>query len=328
MGCPRLSEVKKVIQDSLHPAPGRLEDMVRLLLERSGKMLRPRLLLACAALAGEDGVRQSKALVEAAAAVEMIHTASLVHDDIIDEADRRRGGETMHLRWGPRRAVMAGDLLLAHAFDLLSRPGRNKNVLILLARAVSLLCLGEITQMNMSCCWEITERQYYQVNHLKTAQLIAACCEAGGWLKGAPEGRRRLLRLFGLKLGQTFQMVDDILDYTGYPGQMGKPAGRDLEQGWVTLPLIHLLKTQNHFLRLLRSLPPDSAPPRELQEALREEANRGGSLHYALAAARQKQAEAVRLLHQFAPSAERRQLTEITAALTAGFTEETSRLRG
>ena len=315
-GFPGMIEVTKVIHEALHPAPGRLEKMVRLLLESSGKMLRPRLLLACAALAGGGRKHNDQALFEAAAAVEMIHTASLIHDDIIDEAARRRGRETLHLRWGPGRATLAGDLLLARAFALLSRPGSDRNLLILLARAVSLLCRGEICQMNQRHCWELTERQYYEINYFKTAQLIAACCEAGGWIAGAAPACRRAMRQFGLKLGQAFQIVDDILDYAGYPEQLGKPAGNDLEQGRATLPLIHLFATQKHYLKLLQMLPRNSTPPRELQETLREAVKQNGSLNYALAAARQRQAEAVNALQQFPPSPERHLLTEIAAALT------------
>lgn len=315
-GFPGLIEVERVIHDALHPAPGRLGEMVRRLLEYRGKMLRPRLLLACAALAGRGKKYKSDALFEAAAAVEMIHTASLIHDDIIDEAARRRGRETMHLRWGTGRATLAGDLLLARAFNLLSRPGSSKNLLILLARAVSLLCRGEICQMNQRHCWELTERQYYQINYFKTAQFIAACCEAGAWIAEAAPASRRALRHYGLKLGQAFQIVDDILDYTACPDQLGKPSGNDLEQGRATLPLIHLFENQKHYLKLLRMLPVNSAPPRELQKTLREAVKQNGSLDYALATARQKQAEAVSALQHFPEVPERHLLAGIAAALT------------
>lgn len=312
-----LDQVKQMIGKTLDPTPGELGDMVRLLLERSGKMLRPRLLLICAALAGEKGRRGGRVLFETAAAVEMIHIASLVHDDIIDEAGQRRGEETLHLRRGPGPAVLVGDFLLARAFALLSRPGSDKNVLILLARTVSLLCLGEICQLNYQHCRELTEGQYYRINYLKTAQFIGACCEAGGWISGAAPDHRRALRQFGIKVGQAFQIVDDILDYSGCPGQLGKPAGNDLEQGRATLPLIHLFATKKHYLKLFAVLSGNSARPAEIRRRLSEAVKENGSLEYAAAAARQKQAEALDRLQQFPPSPERYLLTEIVTALTA-----------
>lgn len=316
-GIEDLDQVKQTIRNALDPAPGELGEMVGFLLERSGKMLRPRLLLISAALAGDGGRCSGNVLFETAAAVEMIHIASLVHDDIIDEAGQRRGEETLHLRRGPGPAVLVGDFLLARAFALLSRPGGDKNVLILLARTVSLLCLGEICQMNYQHRWELTEGQYYQVNYLKTAQFIGACCEAGGWISGAAPDRRRALRQFGIKVGQAFQIVDDILDYTGCPGQLGKPAGNDLEQGRTTLPLIHLFATQKQYLKLFAILPGNSARPAEIRKRLREAVKENRSLEYAAAAARQKQAEALDRLRQFPPSPERYLLTEIVTALTA-----------
>jgi geranylgeranyl pyrophosphate synthase len=313
---PGISEVKTVIRNALYPAPDRLGEIIGRLLENSGKMLRPRLLLACAALAGCGKKLKSNLLFESAAAVELIHTASLIHDDIIDEAASRRGRETLHLSWGPGRATHTGDLLLARAFALLSRPGSNKNLLLLLARTVAHLCRGEIYQMDQRYCWELTERQYYQINYYKTAHFMAACCEAGGWLAGASSPCRRALWHYGLKLGQAFQIVDDILDYTGCPDRLGKPVGNDLEQGRTTLPLIHLFETQKYYLKMVRMLPANTAPPRELQRILREAVKINGSLDYAIAAARKKQAEAVKALLHLPERPERQMLADIAAALT------------
>lgn len=316
---PGLSEVKAVMRNVLYPAPGPLGEIIEQLLGNRGKMLRPRLLLTCAALAACGRKLQSNLLFEAAAAVELIHTASLIHDDIIDEAAWRRSREALHRSWGPGRATLAGDLLLARAFALLSRPGRNKNLLLLLERTVAHLCRGEIYQMDQRYRWDLTENQYYRINYYKTAFFIAACCEAGGLLAGASAGCCRALRHYGLKLGQAFQIVDDILDYAGYPEQLGKPVGNDLEQGRTTLPLIHLFETQKQYLKLVRMLPVNTAPPRELQKTLREAVRKNGSLDYALAAARRKQAEAVKALQQLPAGEERRMLAQIAAELTRHF---------
>ena len=314
---PEMIEIKNIMHEALEPAPRRLGEMVRQVGEKSGKMLRPRLLLACAALAEGEGGYSRKRLLEAAAAVELIHTASLIHDDIIDEADRRRSIETLHLRWGAGAATLAGDLLLARAFALLSRPGSDGKLLCLVARTVSLLCRGEIVQMNLKGRWDLAEREYYWINYLKTAQFIAACCEGGACVAGGGAPSRRLLHKFGVRLGQCFQIVDDILDYAAGPEQLGKPAGNDLVQGRSTLPLIHLFARRKEYLKLIRMIPRGKMPPRDLQERLRRAVCENGSLAYAAAAAGQKQAEALELLRRFPPSRERLLLTEITEAVTA-----------
>lgn len=316
-----LNKVSRVIRRALAPAQGRLGEMIQLLLEGSGKKLRPRLVLGCATLASEGAECKKRSLFKVAAAVEMIHTASLVHDDIIDEARCRRGRETPHLRWGSSRATLAGDFLLSRAFALLSLPGSDIYILRLLTRTVSLLCRGELCQMSRQYCWDLSEDQYYKANYFKTAQFIAACCESGARIAGASAARRRALHRFGLKLGQAFQIVDDLLDYAGYPAQMGKPAGNDLEQGRATLPLIHLFATQNRYLKLVQAMPQNSPLPLRIQEVLREAVKHNGSMEYAFAAARKKQEEAVKALQQFPPSPERQLLTEQTLSLTAAFSE-------
>lgn len=313
---PELAEVEKAIREALDPVPKSLKEILCYLLEKRGKMLRPRLLITCASLAGGEEVRRSKFLFRAAAAVEMIHTASLVHDDIIDEASRRRGQSTLHLRWGRSRATLAGDLLLARAFALLSSPGSEKGLLYLLARSVALLCRGELCQMNRRYCWELTERQYYRIIYLKTAQFIASCCEAGGWIAGASPGQRRALRDYGRNLGQAFQIADDLHDYAGYPQQLGKPVGNDLEQGLATLPLIHLFETRKQYLKMVRMAPPNLALPLDLQRTLREAVNINGSLDYARAAALRMQEKAVQALQLFPAAPERQMLAGMAAAVT------------
>ncbi len=317
-GLPELAGVQREMEKTLHQVPCGSGEMIAFLLRRSGKMLRPQLLLASAALSGEGRQLRGALLLKTAAAVELIHIASLVHDDIIDEAGVRRGEEALHLRWGNRRAALAGDFLLARAFDLLSRPGCNKNVLILLARTVSQLCLGEICQLNYQYRWELIEKQYYRVIDLKTAWFIAACCEAGGWISGAAPVHRRALRRFGLKLGQAFQIADDILDYTGSQEQLGKPAGNDIKQGRPTLPLIHLFATQRKYLEILRVLPVNvnSTVPAEIRRKLRQAVIENGSLDYASAAACKKRAEALESLQCFPLSPQRQLLEKIAMALT------------
>ncbi len=321
-GYPGMIEVKNAMHEALAPAPRRLGEMVRQIGEKSGKMLRPRLLLACAALVEGDSGYGCTGLPEAAAAVELIHTASLIHDDIIDDAELRRSKETLHLRWGTGAATLAGDLLLASAFALLSRPGSDGKLLSLLARTVSLLCRGEITQMQQRGRWDLTESEYYRINYFKTAQFIAACCEGGACIAGAAISCRCLLHKFGIRLGQGFQIVDDILDYTAGPEQMGKPAGNDLEQGRSTLPLIHLFNRRKEYLKMVLVLSRERIPTRDLREKLSTAMHENGSLAYAAAAARRKQDEALELLQQFPSSRERLLLAEIAESVTAPIPAE------
>ncbi len=314
---PEMAAVEGAVGEALAPLPHRLQELLRPLVGSGGKMLRPRLLIASAVLTGGDEAKKRKVLYRAAAAVEMIHGASLVHDDIIDEAALRRGHPALHLLRGRRAAVLAGDLLLARAFALLSEPGERAELLKLLGRSVALLCRGELCQMTSRRHWELGRRQYYRIIYLKTAQFIASCCEAGALVAGAPEAERRALRQYGANLGLAFQLVDDYADYADSPYQGGKPAGGDLKQGLATLPLIHLLETRPSCLQALRAAPAELPP--ELREALRRAAVENGSLDHTRAAALSRQEQALRALRHFPDSAARRDLAAIAKAVTGRF---------
>lgn len=319
---PEKAAVERAVGEALAPLTGHPREVLRDLLENRGKMLRPRLLIVSAVLTGGEKVKEEKALYRAAAAVEMIHTASLVHDDIIDDAALRRGRPALHLLRGRRAAVLAGDLLLARAFALLSGAEDKKRVLRLLARSVALLCRGELCQMNWRCRWDLTRRQYYRIIHLKTAQFIASCCEAGGLLAGASAEERRALREYGANLGQAFQLIDDYADYAGSPYQEGKPAGGDLKQGLATLPLIHLLETRPDYRQKLHAAPPELPPA--LQETLRKAIGENGSLDYTRAAALHRQEQALRALRLFPDNPARRALVGMAAAVTGRFSDISS----
>lgn len=308
--------VEQAIREAFRTVPGYPRGAPGYLLENRGKMLRPRLLLTCFALAAGARKPRGTALFRAAAAVEMIHNASLAHDDILDEALQRRGRAALHLVWGLRPAVLAGDLLLARAFALLSGPGSGAGLLRLMARSVALLCRGELHQMSRRFCWELTENQYYRIIHCKTAQFIASCCEAGGRLAGASPGECRALRRYGLNLGQAFQLMDDWSDYADYPQRLGKPAGNDLKQGLVTLPLIRLFKVRRRYLQMAREAAPAPALTPELRERLGRAVRENGCLGYTHAAARQKQEEALQALQLFPEGPERQALAGMAAAVT------------
>lgn len=268
---PGLEQVEGAMREALQPAPGELGRMMQHLLQAPGKKVRPLLVLLSASLVRETGGLPgpplSEEAVAAAAAVELIHTASLVHDDIIDGASLRRGIPTLHSRWDSGKAVVIGDFLLARAFRLLSGLSQAPDLLPLMARAVSFLCRGEAGQWERRFDWLVTEKEYFRFNYLKTSYFLAACCEAGGIAAGnVSQAQRRALRRYGRALGEAFQVVDDILDFSENASALGKPVGSDLGQGIATLPLICLVQARGRYRELLREL-----QGRPLPEALREE---------------------------------------------------------
>ncbi|MBS3886548.1 MAG: polyprenyl synthetase family protein [Dethiobacter sp.] len=206
-----------------------------------GKRLRPALVLLCGAFyrAKQD------VLIDLATAVELIHTASLVHDDIVDRAATRRGKPTLSKRWGEHQAVLYGDFLFARAFSLLSKHGLS-GTLGEMTEAISLMCEGEIEQSSLLFNCDVTEAEYFSYIHKKTAYFLSACCLAGAEACGMPAAEKKLLAGFGLQLGYAFQLTDDLLDISGNAAGMGKPAMQDLKAGYLTLPLIKLLRDKRH----------------------------------------------------------------------------------
>jgi len=206
------------------------------LITAGGKRLRPALVL----LAGASGGSLHRAaLIDTAAAVEMIHTATLIHDDIIDQSTVRRQQPTFHHRWGTERAVLMGDYLYATAFTLLTRLG-IPYVMQVMADVCQQLSRGELLEVEARYRLDLTEAEYLAIIHDKTASLIGGCCQSGAYLGGySSEAVERFTR-FGVNYGLAFQIIDDCLDLTGDPRQLGKPVLSDLDKGAVSLPIIYL----------------------------------------------------------------------------------------
>ncbi|HOB86271.1 MAG TPA: polyprenyl synthetase family protein [Bacillota bacterium] len=312
-----LKQVEGIVKKSMEGASGRLKAMLDYLAQGSGKMLRPRLLILAAGLFKDKfSARERAELVHAAAAVELIHTASLVHDDIIDGAARRRGQVALHRRWGEGNAVQAGDYLLAAAFKLLSVKVRVPGLLPLLAETVRAMCRGELEQMKHAFDWQMTEKEYFRLNYLKTGQLLAACCEAGGRVMNASPEELAALRRYGAHLGQEFQLMDDLLDYAASSAALGKPAGSDLSQGVVTLPLIRLLQQEASYRFLLNKAGKVKPLPRKLTRILREAIAESGALDYCYRRAVRFRAAALEALLPFKKGEARRLLAEAAFAVT------------
>ena len=201
-----------------------------------GKRLRPALVLLSAKLCGYEG----PSAVRLGAVVEMIHTATLVHDDIIDEAEKRRGRPSTNSRWGNHMSVLAGDWLYMQAFNI-SLAERNFRILDLLIGLTQTMVEGELLQFSQLKQIGVSEDDYLELAYRKTACLFAACLRLGALLGGQSDAAETRLGSYGANLGLAFQLIDDLLDFTSSEERLGKPVGSDLREGKVTLPLIYLL---------------------------------------------------------------------------------------
>ncbi len=202
-----------------------------------GKRIRPAILLLGSQMCGYDGPVGPRL----GAVVEMIHSATLVHDDIIDNASMRRGRASVNAQWGNEITVLVGDWLYMTSFRLALGERRLK-VLDVLIEATRKMVEGELIQLAFNGNLDVTEEQHLDISTRKTAFLFSACSQLGAILGSADEDKEELLRLYGLNVGLAFQLVDDVLDFTSNESTLGKPVGSDLKEGKLTLPLIYLMR--------------------------------------------------------------------------------------
>ncbi|MAE61764.1 MAG: polyprenyl synthetase [Planctomycetaceae bacterium] len=233
-----------------------VNDLVRHLEQYRGKMLRPMLLLV-SGMAGAPERPINDAHRTLAAVVEMVHMATLVHDDVLDESEVRRKGTTINLLHGNEAAVMLGDYLISHAYHLCSSIG-SIPAARLIAQATNTVCEGELLQLANRNNWSLDEHTYEQIINRKTGVLCGVSCRLGALAGGAPREICDAMQSFGDALGMAFQIIDDVLDLTGDPKVVGKSLGKDLEKGKLTLPLIRRLETagpadRQQLIDLLRS---------------------------------------------------------------------------
>ena len=218
-----------------------------------GKRVRPALVLLSAFAVGGDGSRKN--VIRLATVMEMLHTATLVHDDIIDNADMRRSRESVNARFGNQSAVLMGDWLYMSAFET-SLKERSLEVLDILTRLTRKMTEGELIQLTMLGRADISEDEYFDILRRKTAYLFSACCEIGTLLGNASAAEQKGLREYGMNLGIAFQLADDSLDFTAEEEVLGKAAGADLLEGKLTFPLILLLKNEpkvkTHLEKIMR----------------------------------------------------------------------------
>lgn len=230
-------QVNQLIIDQLHSDVGLVENIGHYIVDAGGKRLRPLLVLLASKAIGYTG-SQNRNL---AAIIEFIHTATLLHDDVVDTSDLRRGRATANAKFGNAPSVLVGDFLYSRAFQILVAIG-NMSIMRIIADATNTLSEGEVQQLINAGDPDLSEEAYYSVIYKKTARLFEAASESGALLAGATEQQQDDLRRYGYHLGMAFQLMDDMLDYQGNAEEMGKNVGDDLAEGKPTLPLIYAIK--------------------------------------------------------------------------------------
>lgn len=232
-----MEAVNTTIRNRLRSDVVLINQLGQYIIDNGGKRLRPRLALLGAGASGYEGRHH----VTAAAIVEFIHTATLLHDDVVDDSHLRRGQRTANDLWGNEAAVLVGDFLYSRAFEMMVEVG-SMRVMEILAHTTNIIAEGEVMQLLNVHDADTTEQAYLDIIRSKTAKLFEAAVQLGGVLGGADADTEAAMARYGMHLGTAFQVVDDVLDYSSAADEMGKNVGDDLADGKVTLPLIHVLR--------------------------------------------------------------------------------------
>jgi|UniRef100_A0A7C3V5R3 octaprenyl-diphosphate synthase len=304
-----VAAINQALADNLQTHVPFISEVGRHILLSGGKRVRPLLFLLSARLCG----CQSNHLTDFSTIFEYLHAATLLHDDVVDAATVRRGISTANTVWGNQAVILVGDFLLAKSLSLAVGTDKLK-VLKVLAHTTTLMAEGEILQLLHANNLDLTEAEYFEVTIRKTAALMSAACQIGAILAGVPEDQEEALTRFGLNLGITFQVVDDILDFTGDERELGKPVINDLKEGRITLPIIHALAhadeaDHRRLKNLARAVRPEIAP--EILALL----DKNGSLDYAREQARHYTLKAQQDLQLFPESPEKGYFWAITEEL-------------
>jgi octaprenyl-diphosphate synthase len=277
-----LNKVDKLIMSSLYSDIPLVQDIGKYIIEGGGKRLRPLIVLISANACGYVGIQQ----VTLATVIEFIHTATLLHDDVVDGSMLRRGNATANNKWGNEAAVLVGDFLYSRAFQLMVTTN-NVEILRIIANATNTIAEGEVLQLLHQHNPETTEKNYLHVIRCKTAKLFEAAAEVGAVLANTPPHIQQALAQYGLHLGTAYQLIDDLLDYQSDSEEFGKLLGNDLAEGKPTMPLIYLLQhgsPQQKALVTAAISNPDSSNLNEIQHAIMN----SQALEYTLAFARRE----------------------------------------
>ncbi|MEX2476073.1 octaprenyl diphosphate synthase [Marinobacter sp.] len=288
-----------------------VEKIAHYIIESGGKRLRPLLVLLSSQAAGYKKDDHLKL----AAVIEFLHTATLLHDDVVDTSDMRRGRSTANARWGNAPSVLVGDFLYARAFEMMVEL-QSLRIMGVLSHATAVIAEGEVMQLMNVKNPDLTESQYMEVIHNKTAMLFEAASHTGALLAGAEDAQETALRTYGKHLGLAFQLVDDVLDYRGDAEAMGKNVGDDLAEGKTTLPLIYAMaegvEEERQLIRqAIRKGGLDDLP------AILRIVEGSGALEYTMAVAREQAKKAADCLTLLPPSPHKEALELLTQVAVA-----------
>lgn len=268
-----------------------------------GKRIRPMI----AVLAGRALAYTGNKHVTVAALIEFIHTATLLHDDVVDESDMRRGKETANAAFGNAASILAGDFIYTRAFQMMTSLG-SLRVLALMSEAVNVIAEGEVLQLMNCNDPDITEENYMHVIYSKTARLFEAAAQASGILAGATDQQEKALQEYGRYLGTAFQLIDDLLDYSADRKTLGKNTGDDLNEGKPTLPLLHAMRNGNREQCAIIRRAIEKGDGRHLLEPVLTAMRQCGSLDYTRQRAEQEANKAIFSLQALPPSSFREAL--------------------
>ncbi|MFB3853676.1 MAG: polyprenyl synthetase family protein [Vicinamibacterales bacterium] len=301
-----LEQVERAFERHVQSHVGVIPEIGRYIQSGGGKRVRPAVLLMAARLAGYRGERA----VLHASVIEFIHTATLVHDDIIDNSELRRGQAAVHSRWGNDVTVLLGDYLYIKSLAL-ALTEDSLDIIRLLCEVTLRMIEGEIYQLTKNGDVDISEDEHLEIIRRKTAYLFAGCSEIGGMLGGAAAGQRDALREYGFNLGTAFQLIDDVLDLTSDPSTLGKPVGNDLREGKMTLPLIYLLRVSERASEPIRAVVRDRELTPERWAVISSLLAEHGALDYAARRAEAYSVRARQALEAFPRSPERDALVSL-----------------
>jgi octaprenyl-diphosphate synthase len=285
------------IAESLSTDNPMLQQIINANLKTGGKMIRPMIVMLCARMLGE----MNQGVIDAAASVELLHNASLIHDDVVDDSKTRRGKPTVNAVWHNHVAVLVGDFFVSTSMQLAISTG-NINIINQLCNLGKQLSVGELNQIYNAREHTLSEDAYYQVIKFKTASLFRACAAMGCYAQGVDDNRAEALTRFAELLGLCFQVRDDIFDY--YTDEkVGKPTGNDLREGKITLPLLHVLLNENapDHAEMLALVGKETLTDEDIDRLMAYARDNGG-IDYAYNAMEQMRNEAEQLLGIFADS--------------------------
>jgi geranylgeranyl pyrophosphate synthase len=307
----RLDRVEQALEKSVRvESSGLLSETSSYLIAAGGKRFRAMLVL----LSGYFGDPSDPRLIGGSVSIELVHLATLYHDDVIDEAEARRGAPSANVRWNNTVAILSGDFLFARASEISTELGAD--VCRLLARTIAILCDGQIREVDSSAKVEQPESNYLEIIRRKTASLIGTSCRLGGMLSDATPEHTDVLEEFGDALGMAFQLSDDIMDITATQLELGKEPGSDLRLGVYTAPVLHALAHDEHREELARILshgPPDG----EFLDRALEIVRAGGSIDHARRAVTAEVGRAIGLARRLPPGPAQHALEQLARFLAA-----------